>query len=163
MSGIVAGEPLPFDDNAFDIVYRQCGACAVVSRTQQGRFIRGNVPCRPSPFRWSAQSVGLPQLKPTLPAFGSLSAQPLFRGCFAVPATISGRTRKLELHFRLGPGLRDGPRDCQPKIIYTACAWIFWKSNLVIYKNQKNDLHNFQLRQVLQSTKPIGSRFASRR
>lgn len=130
---IAAGGPLPFDDNAFDIVYSNAVLEHVGSRMQQGRFIAEM--CRVAPRRFLAvPNRGFPIETHTCLPLVHYLPKPLFRRLLR-HTRYDFWSREENLNYVSVSDLRAmWPADCQPKIIYTGIGLGFWKSNLVIYQ-----------------------------
>jgi len=130
---IVAGGLLPFDDNAFDIVYSNAVLEHVGSRTQQGRFIAEM--CRVAPRRFMAvPNRGFPiETHTCLPLVHYLPKQ-LFRRLLRHTRYDFWSHEENLNHISVSDLRAMWPADCRPKIIYAGIGLGFWKSNLVIYQ-----------------------------
>lgn len=130
---IVAGGLLPFDDNAFDIVYSNAVLEHVGSRTQQGRFI--SEMCRVAPRRFMAvPNRGFPIETHTCLPLVHYLPKPWFRRLLR-HTRYDFWSHEENLNYISVSDLRAmWPANCGPKIIYTGIGLGFWKSNLVIYQ-----------------------------
>jgi hypothetical protein len=131
---IVAGGLLPFDDNAFDIVYSNAVLEHVGSRTQQGRFIAEM--CRVAPRRFMAvPNRGFPIETHTCLPLVHYLPKPWFRRLLR-HTRYDFWSHEENLNYISVPELRAmWPANCRPKIIYAGIGLGFWKSNLVIYQS----------------------------
>ena len=130
---IVAGGPLPFDDNAFDIVYSNAVLEHVGSRTQQGGFIAEM--CRVAPRRFLVvPNRGFPIETHTCLPLVHYLPKPWFRRLLR-HTRYDFWAHEENLNYISVSDLRAmWPAGCQPKKIYTGIGLGFWKSNLVIYQ-----------------------------
>ena len=130
---IVAGEPLPFDNNEFDIVYSNAVLEHVGSQTQQGKFIAEM--CRVAPRRFLVvPNRGVPIETHTCLPLVHYLPKPWFRRLLR-HTRYDFWAHEENLNYISVSDLRAmWPADCQPKIIYTGIGLGFWKSNLVIYQ-----------------------------
>ena len=130
---IGAGEPLSFDDNAFDIVYSNAVLEHVGSRRQQGRFIAEM--CRVAPRRFLVvPNRAFPIESHTCLPLVHYLPKPWFRRLLR-NTRYDFWAHEENLNYVSAADLRAmWPANCHPKIIYTGIGLGFWKSNLVIYQ-----------------------------
>ncbi len=130
---IAVGEPLPFDDNEFDVVYSNAVLEHVGSRTQQGGFIAEM--CRVAPRRFlTVPNRRFPvEVHTCLPLVHYLP-QPLFRRLLR-HTRYDFWSHEEHLNYVSVSDLRAmWPVDCHPQIAYTGIGFGSWKSNLAIYQ-----------------------------
>jgi methyltransferase family protein len=130
---IVAGEPLPFKDNEFDIVHSNAVLEHVGSRARQNKFITEM--CRVAPRRFLAvPNRGFPIESHTgLPLVHYLPKnwfRRLLRG-----TRYDCWSHEENLNYISASELRAlWPADRQPTIVHAGIGLGPWKSNLVIYQ-----------------------------
>jgi len=130
---IVAGEPLPFSDHAFDIVYSNAVLEHVGSQSQQGKFIAEM--CRVAPRRFLAvPNRGFPIESHTCLPLVHYLPKKWFRRLLC-NTRYDFWSQEANLNYISAPALRAmWSGDGQPTIAYTGIGLGPWKSNLVIYQ-----------------------------
>jgi hypothetical protein len=131
---IKAGEPLPFDRHAFDIVYSNAVLEHAGSAARQRTFVAEM--CRVAPRRFLAvPNRGFPVEHHTcLPLIHYLPEpwfQKLLRG-----TRYDFWSHEENLNYVSARALRDfWPADGSPQLVYSGLGLGPWKSNLVIYQS----------------------------
>lgn len=130
---IAAGEPLPFDDNAFDIVYSNAVLEHAGSRLRQQKFVEEM--CRVAPRRFLAvPNRAFPiEFHTCLPFIHYLPKRwfrKLLRG-----TRYDFWTHEENLNYVSAADLRAmWPDDSQPTVVCNGIGFGPWKSNLVAYQ-----------------------------
>lgn len=130
---IVAGEPLPFSDHAFDIVYSNAVLEHVGSQSQQGKFITEM--CRVAPRRFLViPNRGFPIEPHTcLPLVHYLPKTWFRRLLRNTPYDFW--SHEANLNYISAPALRAmWPDPRQPTVVYAGIGLGPWKSNLVVHQ-----------------------------
>jgi ubiquinone/menaquinone biosynthesis C-methylase UbiE len=130
---IAAGEPLPFDDNAFDIVYCNAVLEHAGSRMHQNKFIAEM--CRVAPRRFLAvPNSSFPiETHTCLPLIHYLP-KTWFRWLLR-KTRYDFWSHEENLNYISAPELLAmWPAGRQPAIVRAGIGLGFWKSNLVVYQ-----------------------------
>lgn len=130
---IAAGEPLPFADNAFDIVYSNAVLEHVGSQTQQGKFIAEI--CRVAPRRFLAvPNRGFPIESHTCLPLVHYLPKSWFRRLLR-KTRYDFWSREENLNYISAPELRElWPCDHKPTVVHAGIGLGPWKSNLVVFQ-----------------------------
>jgi hypothetical protein len=131
---IVAGEPIPFDRNAFDIVYSNAVLEHVGSRVQQKKFIAEM--CRVAPRRFlTVPNPGFPIESHTCLPFIHYLPQAWFRRLVR-GTRYDFWSHEENLNYVSAADLRRmWPAGGIPTVVYAGIGFGPWKSNLVVYQN----------------------------
>jgi len=130
---IVAGEPLPFERNSFDIVYSNAVLEHVGSRSCQKKFVAEM--CRVAPRRFLAvPNRGFPIEHHTCLPFIHYLPPAWFRWLLR-GTRYNVWSREENLNYLSAADLRAlWPAGDPPVIVYSGIGWGFGKSNLVAYQ-----------------------------
>ncbi len=130
---ILAGEPLPFADNAFDIVYSNAVLEHVGSRERQGRFIAEL--CRVAPRRFLAvPNRGFPVESHTCLPLIHYLPKPWFRRLLR-GTRFDYWSHEESLNYISAADIRTmWPAPRRPMTVHAGIGLGPWKSNLVIYQ-----------------------------
>jgi hypothetical protein len=130
---IAPGEPLPFADNAFDMVYSNAVLEHVGSQTQQGKFLAEV--CRVAPRRFLAvPNRGFPIESHTCLPLVHYLPKVWFRWLLR-NTRFDFWSREENLNYVSAPELRAlWPGERKPTVVHTGIGIGPWKSNLVAFQ-----------------------------